>query len=200
VRYQPEHKAATRRRLVESAVTAFRRDGVDSAGLKEIMSDLGLTVGGFYRHFASKSDLVQAAVSAGLQQSLERMRSLPGDDGLAWLERFAAGYLSETHRRSIDQGCVLAALGADIARGDDEVRECCEEGLREVQAELRRHVPEGHDEVSEKLWALMALEVGGLLLSRMVASDDAAAEILASCRRTVKAVIRGEANGGTYSD
>ena len=109
-RYQAEHKAATRRRLVESAVTAFRRDGVDSTGLKEIMGDLGLTVGGFYRHFPSKSDLVQAAVSAGLQQSLARMRSLPGDDGLAWLECFAAGYLSETHRRSIDQGCVLPAL------------------------------------------------------------------------------------------
>ena len=51
-RYQPEHKQETRRRLVDSAVTAFRRDGVDSAGLKEIMSELGLTVGGFYRHFS----------------------------------------------------------------------------------------------------------------------------------------------------
>ena len=61
-------------------------------------------------------------------------------------------------------------------------------------------MPDGRDDIGEKLWALMALEVGGLLLSRMVASDDTAAEILSSCRRTVKGVIRGEANGGTDSD
>ena len=39
----------------------------------------------------------------------------------------------------------------------------------------------------------VALVVGGLMLSRMVASDDTAAEILASCRRTVKTMIRDHA-------
>ena len=73
-RYQPEHKAKTRQKLVESAVTAFRRNGVDSVGLKEIMRELGLTVGGFYRHFDSKTELVQSAVALGLAQSIERMR------------------------------------------------------------------------------------------------------------------------------
>jgi TetR/AcrR family transcriptional repressor of nem operon len=179
--------------MVESAVTAFRRDGVDSTGLKEIMSDLGLTVGGFYRHFSSKSDLVQAAIDAGLEQSLARMRSLPGGEGLAWLERFAAGYLSDVHRRSVETGCVLAALGADIARADDDVRARCEAGLREVLAELRRHVPDAADELDDKLWGLMALVVGGLMLSRMVAADETAAEILASCRRTVRAIIHDQA-------
>ena len=61
-RYQPTHKEETRRRLLESAVNAFRRDGLDATGLKEIMNDLGLTVGGFYRHFESKSELVRACV------------------------------------------------------------------------------------------------------------------------------------------
>ena len=119
-RYQPEHKAKTRQKLVESAVTAFRRNGIDSAGLKEIMRELGLTVGGFYRHFESKSELVQSALTLGFAQSIERMCQAsggqPGDqratnDGQS-IERFAAGYLSETHRRSIAQGCVLAALAS----------------------------------------------------------------------------------------
>ena len=37
-------------------------------------------------------------------------------------------------------------------------------------------------ETAERTWGLMALAVGGLLLSRMVASDKTAGEILESCR------------------
>jgi AcrR family transcriptional regulator len=201
-RYQPEHKEQTRRRLIESAVTAFRREGVESAGLKQIMQELGLTVGGFYRHFSSKSELVQSALTLGLVQSIERMRQVPDDDGpndgssdddsIGWIERFAAGYLSEPHRRSIADGCMLAALASDIARSDSDVKAVCEEGLREVHAEVRRHVPTGSDELGERIWGLMALEVGGLLLSRMVAGDATAAEILSSCRRVVKTLLQTE--------
>jgi len=177
-------------------VTAFRRDGVESAGLKQIMQEMGLTVGGFYRHFSSKSQLVQSAVALGLLQSLEQFRrtsdgnglddASAGCDGIGSIERFATAYLSERHRRSIAQGCVLAALGSDIARSDSDVKAVCEAGLRELHAELHRSVPE---ELSERLWGLMALELGGLLLSRMVAEEQTAAEILASCRRTVKALL-----------
>ena len=147
-RYQPEHKQQTRRRLIESAVTAFRRDGVESAGLKQIMQEMGLTVGGFYRHFSSKSQLVQSAVALGLLQSLEQFRrtsdgnglddASAGCDGIGSIERFATAYLSERHRRSIAQGCVLAALGSDIARSDSDVKAVCEAGLRELHAELHR--------------------------------------------------------------
>jgi AcrR family transcriptional regulator len=198
-RYQPEHKQQTRRRLIESAVTAFCREGVESAGLKQIMQEMGLTVGGFYRHFSSKSQLVQSAVALGLLQSLEQFRrtsegngldhASAGCDGIGSIERFAAAYLSEPHRRSIAKGCVLAALGADIARSDSDVKAVCETGLRELHAELHRSVPTGSEELGERLWGLMALELGGLLLSRMVAEEQTAAEILASCRRTVKALL-----------
>jgi len=198
-RYQPEHKQQTRRRLIESAVTAFRRDGVESAGLKQIMQEMGLTAGGFYRHFSSKSQLVQSAVAQGLLQSLEQFRRTsagdgPNDaradsDGIGSIERFATAYLSEPHRRSIAKGCVLAALGADIARSDSEVKAACEAGLREMHAELLRCLPTGSEELRERLWGLMALELGGLLLSRMVAEEETAAEILTSCRRAVKAML-----------
>jgi len=203
-RYQPEHKQQTRRRLIESAVTAFRRDGLESAGLKQIMQELGLTVGGFYRHFSSKSELVQSALALGLSQSLERLRKTsdgecPEDarpanasidgDSIGSIERFVADYLSEPHRRSVAHGCVLAALGSDIARSDSDVKAVCEAGLREAHAELHRRLPTGSDGLGERLWGLMAIELGGLLLSRMVAGEETAAEILTSCRRTVKALL-----------
>jgi AcrR family transcriptional regulator len=196
-RYAPEHKEQTRRRLIESAVTAFRREGVDSAGLKEIMQELGLTVGGFYRHFSSKSDLLQSALNLGLSQSVERMRQVAAEAGCdeqstEWIERVAQGYLSEPHRRSIAHGCILAALASEIARSDRDVKSACEAGLRKVHTEVGRHLPPGSDDLDDQLWGLLALEVGGLLLSRMVVSDEAAAQILASCRNVVETLLQAD--------
>jgi len=193
-RYQPEHKEQTRKRLVESAVTTFRREGVDSAALKEIMQELGLTVGGFYRHFSSKTELVQTALRVGLEQSVRRMQEVAdgaGADGESteWIEQVTTAYLSDPHRRSLAHGCVLAALASDLARGDREVKTVCEEGLRSVHAEVCRHVPAGSEQLAQKIWALLALELGGLLLSRMVATEETSAEILASCRGVVHSLL-----------
>ncbi|MGD9723651.1 MAG: TetR/AcrR family transcriptional regulator [Pirellulales bacterium] len=188
-RYQSDHKQQTRERLVASAVRTFRRAGVENAGLNEIMQELGLTVGGFYRHFDSKSELVQAAVARGLEQSLERMRHAPSDDPLDGMQRFAEIYLSEAHRRALADGCVLAALGSDIARGDSQTKAVCEQGLRAVHTELNKRLPSDAGPLADRLWGLIALEVGGLLLARMVDRDDTAAEILASCRQATQQLL-----------
>lgn len=188
-RYSPEHKPQTRQRLVEAAVTTLRRDGIENAGLKEIMQQLGLTVGGFYRHFSSKSELVQAAVEHGLAQSLERLRATSSHQDWDAIKRFSELYLSDAHRRALAEGCVLAALSSDIARGDSDVKAVCEEGLRKLHTETLEHLPCDNDEVRQAVWAIIALDVGGLLLARMVASDDAAESILDSCRGAVRRLL-----------
>jgi TetR/AcrR family transcriptional repressor of nem operon len=175
--------------MVERAVHAFRRDGVEATALKQIMEELGLTVGGFYRHFPSKSALVEEAVTAGLRQSLAHIRQLPDDDGLESLRRFASVYLSQPHRRGLAEGCVLAALGSEVARADDQVKSACEAGLDQVHAELERRIPADTPDLAEAVWGLIALQVGGLLLSRIVASDAKASEILASCRTALDQLL-----------
>ena len=188
-RYQPEHKEETRRRLVNSAVTTFRREGVSAAGLKQIMEEVGQTVGGFYRHFPSKTELVAAAVDRGVRQSLDMMRSIPDDEQFPWAERFTAGYLSEAHSRALAEGCVFAALASDIARAEPGVKQACENGLRALHTELRGHVPPDGPLASDEVWGLVALEIGGLLLLRMVASEETSAEVLASCRRAARRLL-----------
>jgi TetR/AcrR family transcriptional repressor of nem operon len=188
-RYRSEHKAETRRRLVKSAVTTFRREGVSAAGLKEIMGELGQTVGGFYRHFPSKTELVAAAVEQGVRQSLDLMRSIPEDEQFPWAERFTAGYLSETHSRALAEGCVFAALASDIARAEPGVKQACESGLQSLHKELLNHLPPESPLANDEVWGLVALEIGGLLLSRMVESEEASTEILASCRRAARRLL-----------
>jgi TetR/AcrR family transcriptional regulator, transcriptional repressor for nem operon len=60
--YTPEHKQQTRQRILRSARRLFNRKGFAAVTIDEIMTEAGLTRGGFYRHFASKEELYSEAV------------------------------------------------------------------------------------------------------------------------------------------
>jgi AcrR family transcriptional regulator len=60
--YSPKHKRDTREKILESARRLFNRNGYSGVSIEQIMSDAGLTHGGFYRHFSGKDELYAAAV------------------------------------------------------------------------------------------------------------------------------------------
>ena len=64
MRRSREDTAETRRRILEVASRLFRSRGIASVSVADVMGELGLTVGGFYRHFASKDALVAEAIEA----------------------------------------------------------------------------------------------------------------------------------------
>ncbi|MGC2301225.1 MAG: TetR/AcrR family transcriptional regulator, partial [Acidobacteriaceae bacterium] len=55
--YPEGHRALVRSKIVASARRLFNRHGFDNVSLDQIMSGAGLTRGGFYSYFGSKSDL-----------------------------------------------------------------------------------------------------------------------------------------------
>ena len=59
-------KANTRARLVQAAAARFKERGVDGISLSDLMKDLKLTHGGFYRHFDSRDELVTEALARGI--------------------------------------------------------------------------------------------------------------------------------------
>src|SRR5258705_12414438 len=64
MRKSREEAAQTRRRIVEAASCEFRKNGIVATGLNDLMKAAGLTHGGFYKHFASKDQLVAEATTA----------------------------------------------------------------------------------------------------------------------------------------
>ena len=52
----------TRERLVRAAVDRFYRDGFRNVGIDQILDDVGISKTAFYKHFASKDDLMLAAL------------------------------------------------------------------------------------------------------------------------------------------
>jgi TetR/AcrR family transcriptional regulator, transcriptional repressor for nem operon len=123
MRYEPEHKTQTRDRIVRNAARKLRAEGLSRPGVASVMKASGLTVGGFYKHFRSKDELLAAAIAQGFSDSSERIRSslqnVPRGDRWKEIVRF---YLSSDHCDHPDVGCPVAALAPEIARAKFSIR------------------------------------------------------------------------------
>src|SRR6266851_348527 len=55
--YPAGHRPAVKKSIIDSARKLFNRHGFESVSIQQIMAGAGLTHGGFYSYFQSKSDL-----------------------------------------------------------------------------------------------------------------------------------------------
>ncbi len=137
-RYDAEHKAETRRRIIETAGRRLKQDGIDGSGVAALMTDAGLTNGAFYAHFGSKDDLVANVVADQLATQCAVLDSLP--EGRAALEEFICDYLAPRHRDHPSTGCPSAALLDEIGRCDDAVRDSYTEGMQSIVDVIAAHL------------------------------------------------------------
>jgi len=123
VRYQSDHKASTRQRIVRNAARQLRAKGLNGPGVATLMKASGLTVGGFYKHFRSKDDLLVQAIEEGMSdfggQLFEATKHAPPDE--RWKE-IVKWYLSLDHCERSDTGCPMATLAPEIARAAPAVK------------------------------------------------------------------------------
>jgi AcrR family transcriptional regulator len=119
MRYDAEHKAKTRERVLKEAAKAIREDGPDRIAVAGIMAKAGLTHGGFYAHFKSKDELVAAAIGEMFKDASTRFaKSTEGYSPNAGMVRYIDFYLSEDHRDRRATGCPVTALAADCTGSD----------------------------------------------------------------------------------
>ncbi|MBN8495033.1 MAG: TetR family transcriptional regulator, partial [Burkholderiales bacterium] len=60
-------KARNRERILAQAAEQVRDAGLESVGVGPLMRSVGLTHGGFYGHFESRSELLAQALARALQ-------------------------------------------------------------------------------------------------------------------------------------
>lgn len=177
-----------RARIVEIAAVQFRKRGFDGIGVADLMAAAGLTHGGFYRHFGSKSDLMAEAAACGFSKNLETNQGLG-------LEEFVQWYLSREHRDGRSIGCTMAALGADAARQPEEIKAKFAEGLEGCVASLLPQASGtdgklGQEEARRAVIDTLAHVVGALVLSRACPDGSPLSdEILVVCRGQVLASL-----------
>ena len=178
-RYSPEHKEATRRRMIETAGRRFKSNGIDGSGIATLVADAGLTNGAFYGHFASKEDLVASVVTQQLTDQVAVVDALPA--GLASVEAFLREYLSAAHRDDPAEGCPSAALLDEIGRCDATTRDAYTDGARSMIEAISRHLDEGDaQQTDERAIGIFTLLVGSLQLARAVTDAELSDRILAA--------------------
>jgi TetR/AcrR family transcriptional repressor of nem operon len=172
MRYSPEHKALNHENILSVAARSFRERGGDSSGIGTVMKKVGLTKGGFYRHFKSKDDLFVEAVARALDETgrgmVEVAKSAPEGQALrAIIER----YLSAGHANSLGAGCVRAALGPELARKPLSVRKRIEASLEAYRERLLPFIPGQTREEKRAKCRLLFPSMAGVLMMIRVSTD-----------------------------
>ena len=175
MRRSREDAAKTRARIVEEASRLFRARGIDATSVADVMSAAGLTVGGFYRHFESKEDLVAEAIDAASHETADRHE---GNDLLALLET----YLSDAHRKHPGQGCPVAALCSEVGHGSKATKRAFTGALERLLTGMG--AAGGSRSKADRARALFAASaaVGALVLARATHDESLAHELLSATR------------------
>lgn len=185
MRYSAEHKARNHEKIISVAARAFREHGGDSSGIGTVMKKVGLTKGGFYRHFKSKDDLFVEAVAQALDETgrgmVEVAESAPEGQALrAMIER----YLSSDHANSPGSGCVRSALGPELARKSPAVRRRIEALLEAYRVRLLPFVPgQTREEKMAKLQLLFPSMAGILMMVRVISDPKKREQRLMEARK-----------------
>src|SRR5215468_410828 len=114
-------KAKSHEKIVRTAARRLREEGLAGVGVADLMTAAGLTVGGFYKHFDSRDELVAealASIDSAWERTVAEGKSKAQPDARIFA-RLIDAYLSEEHRDAPGAGCAFAAVAGDIARSGE---------------------------------------------------------------------------------
>lgn len=177
-------KAESRQRIVRSAVGLLRRHGLADASVSDVMAGADLTVGGFYAHFPSKSELAEEAVRQAMSDRRSQFLDRPDEDG--WRLRLQSAlteYFSVRHRDDVQNRCPMPMAAIDAARGGSPGVVFAEEMAKMAEAFETGGDGSGPRAPRDAALGSLALMVGGMVLAHATEGTPLANEFLESASR-----------------
>jgi hypothetical protein len=156
--YPTGHRAEVKRRIIDSARRLFNRYGFENVSLKQIMAGAGLTSGGFYSYFKSKSDLYAEVLGC-----------------------FFPAYLSRQHYEDVENSCPMVALPTDVARSGVIAKRAFETVFRAMVSVLERSLVDRKGPRRTKAQAIAALCIGGMVVARTMVDRELADDLRGDC-------------------
>jgi TetR/AcrR family transcriptional regulator, transcriptional repressor for nem operon len=166
--YPTGHRAEVKEKIVQSARRLFNRHGFDSVSLDQIMSGAGLTRGGFYSYFDSKSDLYAEVLGCfftdpewkscweGVEVDLTSTDVGP---------QVIRAYLSRQHFEDVENSCPMVALPSDVTRSGKSAKRAFETVFGAMVSVLERSLLQSRTR-DTRAQAIAALCVGGMVVAR----------------------------------
>lgn len=162
-------KDVSHARILDAASRAIRRAGHSGVGVADVMKEAGLTHGGFYSHFASRDDMVAAAIEYASAQSTESLCAYMArlqQNGATCFRSLVEAYLSPQHMASAETGCVVAALGSEMPRQAEVVRQAAQEGVAALMRLVESALPVSPK--SDEAGHIVSTMIGALQMARVI--------------------------------
>jgi TetR/AcrR family transcriptional repressor of nem operon len=182
--YPAGHRVAVKKNIIDSARRLFNRHGFESVSLSQIMAGVGLTHGGFYSYFKSKSDLYAAVLGCfftdpewkncweGVHVDLSSTDVGP---------QVVRAYLSRQHFEDIENSCPMVALPTDVARSGVSARHAFETVFKAMVSVLQRSLIRNGRRHRSTAEGIAALSIGGMIVARTMVDRALADELRAAC-------------------
>src|SRR3981189_2568713 len=167
--YPTGHRTEVRKNIIQSARKLFNRYGFENVSVQQIMAGAGLTHGGFYSYFKSKSDLYSEVLGCFFtdpqwKSCWEGVHvDLSSTDVGSQVVR---AYLSRQHFEDVENSCPMVALPTDVARSGECARVAFEAVFRAMVSVLERSLTQNRRRRRTTAQAIAALSIGGMVVAR----------------------------------
>src|SRR6201981_1330787 len=182
--YPAGHRKEVRKNIIESARKLFNRYGFENVSLQQIMAGAGLTHGGFYSYFKSKSDLYTEVLGCFLtdpewKSCWEGVHvDLSSTDVGPQVVR---AYLSRQHFEDVENSCPMVALPTDVARSGVSAKRAFETVFKAMVSVLERSLIQNGGPRRATAQSIAALAIGGMVVARTMVDHALADDLRAAC-------------------
>ena len=182
--YPANHHSKMRKAIIDSARRLFNRRGFESVSIQQIMAGAGLTHGGFYSYFDSKSDLYSEVLGCfftdpewkncweGVHVDLSSTDVGP---------QVVRAYLSRQHYEDVENSCPMVALPTDVARSNASAKRAFEIVFKAMVDVLERSLRDKARPRRLRAEAIAALCIGGMVVARTMVDGALADELREAC-------------------
>jgi TetR/AcrR family transcriptional regulator, transcriptional repressor for nem operon len=182
--YPAGHREEVRKNIVQSARKLFNRYGFENVSLQQIMAGAGLTHGGFYSYFKSKSDLYTEVLGCFLSDPEWKSCWEGVHVDLSSTDvgpQVVRAYLSRQHFEDVENSCPMVALPTDVARSGESAKRAFEKVFRAMVSVLERSMVQNGRPRRGVAQATAALCIGGMVVARTVVDRAVADELREAC-------------------
>lgn len=162
-----------RQKIIRSAGRSFNLHGFAAVSIDQIMAGAGLTRGGFYAYFSSKSELYAEAVSHFITNRKENGTGDAGENSVLVLRRYLAGDSPADRETAYP----LVGFLTDPSLDDKTIRKAHGELLKFTVEMLESGLEAETPRRRQLALAMASLCVGGLMVSRMIHDRNLADEL-----------------------
>jgi TetR/AcrR family transcriptional regulator, transcriptional repressor for nem operon len=184
MRYSAEHKSEVRQRIVQDAALRVRAEGLTGAAVTAVMRDAGLTHGGFYKHFASKDELLAESVQEAFKSFIDKLVQVAekSRSGEAW-KSIVTCFLSLDHCDDPGHGCPVTALAPELARADRTMRAQVVTDIVSYKDRMTPFMPGRQTSDKERAFlAIFSTMIGALQIARTLPDRAVKEKVLASVK------------------